>query len=264
MTPPKKDWIVKALSQLARVFSAIRNITMKSYMINTALSAAFAITPLLTANAGNPPSTPELSRPSAVDIRDQVNLKIQAQQAAREGNIDALKRYLDQGNSPNIVTDRGDTLLILATYYGHKDAVELLLNHKETKIDVSNKMGFTALGGALFRNHDDIAILLLDHGANVNNKNTAKQTPLMFAAQFNRPRIARELILRGANVEAKDVLGNTPLSLAQKDNHPQMISILNAGLSERLWVKPASIMADRDNSTSLTRPCLFTEEVAFD
>lgn len=188
-------------------------------------------------SAGDPPSNVEQAKPVVVDGQTLEKLKVIAQQAAREGDVTTLEAYLQAGYPQDIVTDRGDTLLILAAYYGRKEAVETLLELKTTKVDAVNAMGFTALAGAAFKGHEHIALLLLEHGASVNGSNRAKQTPLMFAALFNRTKLAEELIKRGANVEAKDLLGNTALALATKQGHAEMVAILNEGLSQKRWIK---------------------------
>lgn len=49
--------------------------------------------------------------------------------AARRGNIEALRQPLAAGLPPNMQNQNGDTMLMLASYKGHADLVTLLLSH---------------------------------------------------------------------------------------------------------------------------------------
>jgi uncharacterized protein len=46
---------------------------------------------------------------------------------ARRGETEALVAYVDAGVPANLTNDRGDSLVMLAAYHGHADAVRALL-----------------------------------------------------------------------------------------------------------------------------------------
>ena len=46
---------------------------------------------------------------------------------ARQGQTEALVAYVDAGVPANLTNDRGDSLVMLAAYHGHADAVRALL-----------------------------------------------------------------------------------------------------------------------------------------
>lgn len=48
---------------------------------------------------------------------------------ARSGDAATLTAYLEAGVPANLTNDRGDTLLMLAAYHGHLEAVSALLDH---------------------------------------------------------------------------------------------------------------------------------------
>jgi ankyrin repeat protein len=68
-------------------------------------------------------------RHSAASLTPQVNSALIsiAADAVRKGDVDTLERALNAGVVTDAITPRGDSLLMLAAYYGHVDAVETLL-----------------------------------------------------------------------------------------------------------------------------------------
>ncbi|WP_216899519.1 ankyrin repeat domain-containing protein [Nocardia alni] len=83
---------------------------------------------------------------------------------ARTGDASALGAYLDVGVPVNLTNDRGDSLLMLAAYHGHLDAVTVLLDH-DADPNRANDKGQTPAAGAVFKGEDDILRALLDAGA---------------------------------------------------------------------------------------------------
>jgi ankyrin repeat protein len=84
--------------------------------------------------------------------------------AARDGDAALLAGYLDEGVPANLTNGKGDTLLILAAYHVHVDAVRVLLDRK-ADADRVNDNGQTALGSAVVRRSAEIVTMLLDAGA---------------------------------------------------------------------------------------------------
>ena len=88
-----------------------------------------------------------------------------------------------------------------------------------SNIDEKDGDGDSALSnavGVITKNNRDIELLemILEKGANVNNKNSFGATPLHLAAYYDRPDIVRLLLLKGANVNIQSNYGYTPLLIA--------------------------------------------------
>ena len=75
------------------------------------------------------------------------------------------------------------------------------------------------------RNFTDLAILLMDAGANINATMNVGWTPLLDAAHRGNLRLAKELIRRGADVNAL-INGNSAVRLAQDNGHPDVARVL--------------------------------------
>lgn len=83
---------------------------------------------------------------------------------ARSGDCAALQSFLDIGGPVDLTNDRGDTLLILAAYYSHPEALGVLLA-AGADVERVNDNGQTALGAAVFRRCEPAVRALLAAGA---------------------------------------------------------------------------------------------------
>jgi ankyrin repeat protein len=102
---------------------------------------------------------------------------------AREGRTEELAAYVDAGLPVDLTNDKGDTLLILAAYYGHPATVAALLARGADHAR-SNDRGQTALTAATFHRSVDSVTALLDAGA---DPAQGRQSALATAAFFELP-----------------------------------------------------------------------------
>ena len=84
--------------------------------------------------------------------------------AARQGDSVLLSGYLAAGAPATLTNAAGDTLLMLAAYHGHTDAVRLILQHGGDA-NGANDRGQTPLAGAVFKGYTEVAQALLEAGA---------------------------------------------------------------------------------------------------
>ncbi|WP_175583074.1 ankyrin repeat domain-containing protein [Nocardia cyriacigeorgica] len=99
---------------------------------------------------------------------------------ARSGAADQLAAYLDAGVPVNLTNDRGDTLLMLAAYHGHREAVGVLLA-RGADPDRANDRGQTPLAGVVFKGETDIVSDLVAAGADPDaGTPSARDTATMF------------------------------------------------------------------------------------
>jgi ankyrin repeat protein len=83
---------------------------------------------------------------------------------ARRGDAASLVAYVDAGVPANLTNDRGDTLIMLAAYHGHAEAVRVLLD-RGADPDRANDRGQTPLAGAVFKGEQEVVTALVDGGA---------------------------------------------------------------------------------------------------
>lgn len=86
--------------------------------------------------------------------------------AIQDGNVDALRAYLDSGMSPNLSDDDGLTLLMAALSLGEHECARLL-RERGAALEQTDHAGHTALMWAAMHLDLDAIDWLLTEGANV-------------------------------------------------------------------------------------------------
>lgn len=95
----------------------------------------------------------------------------------------------------------------------------------EAGLDI-NAPGFEYLHWAAIYDYDHVVLYLLDHGVDVDARNSELQSPLLQAAHANNTDVIQLLIDRGANLEARGSDWLTPLHVATNARHPKTVKML--------------------------------------
>ena len=164
-----------------------------------------------------------------------------------EGKIRETKRILDKGVNVNAVDSNGYTPLLYAIQAGNKELVKMLLEHgsftdqKET-LDGDTALHWILSKPFLYLNITDmtqerkvrkeIAMLLLDYGANVNLLNNHDSSPLHMATKAGFIELVKTLITKGSDVNAKNKKGETAIHIALDYNKPEYKKIIKTILKE--------------------------------
>ncbi|MFB0552620.1 MAG: ankyrin repeat domain-containing protein [Phycisphaerae bacterium] len=146
--------------------------------------------------------------------------------AAYLGDIEKLKKCLQDGIDINSQEDFGSTVLHLATNLGKKDIVEFLIS-RGAQVDAKDTIGVTPLYYAAMHNYEDIADLLLAKGADANAKDKDGYYTLLYYAIWDSSKDAIKLLIsKGANVNVKDDYDYTPLVYAIWEDDKDMVELL--------------------------------------
>jgi ankyrin repeat protein len=111
-------------------------------------------------------------------------------------------------------------------------AIARLLIGAKADLNLHDGYGETALASSVYNGYDDIALLLLDAGANVNTQTriyidgTDNITPLHRAA--DRPRLVKAMLEHGADPNPRDSTGRTPLHWAVQSAVVESVRLLIA------------------------------------
>lgn len=149
--------------------------------------------------------------------------------AAALGREEALAAYLGDPAQVNAYAHDGWTPLHLAAFFGRRGAAERLLAAGAALDAVSrNPLRNTPLHAAVAGGHVDLALLLIEAGADVNATDAGRHTPFHLAAEAGYVPVARALFERGADAHAVDAEERTPLARAAVKGHAEIVDLINA------------------------------------
>lgn len=165
--------------------------------------------------------------------------------ASKSGHIAVAQFLLDRPGSsdPNAKDSTGRTPIIYAVEAGHEQMARLLLAHGADphQTDTSGK---TALHWAVLQGTPSLVQLLLSHGASIEAQDVSQRTALHWAALSGNVVVVAVLLRAGARMQPKGSVSETPLHLAATHGRE--------GVVEALLAYGASVRSlDSSNKTAL-------------
>ena len=118
-------------------------------------------------------------------------------------------------------------------HQGHVELVQFLLEKGANVSAIFPNRGFSLLELAAHHGNEAVALLLLQHGADVSERDNNGLTALHTAAFIGRDAVVQVLIEHRANVSAEDINGRTPQDLATSRGHIQVVGMLKAAAVTR-------------------------------
>ena len=176
-------------------------------------------------------------------------------EAAMQGNVAILNSLLAHGADPNLANLEGETPLMVVARAGNLAAAELLLAHG-ADINAREQWGgqTAAMWAAAHAQHEMLA-LLIDHGADIDLKSTARVwertmlneprpkdmnnggfAPLHYAAREGCTECITVLAAGGADLNTIDPDRVSPLNLALINMHFETaMALIEAGADVNQW-----------------------------
>ncbi|KAL4211029.1 ankyrin repeat-containing domain protein [Rhizopus microsporus] len=177
--------------------------------------------------------------------------------ACAKGHLDSAELLIENGSLVNAKDSLGHTPLTNAVFSGSEECIQLLLEHdadvsvvdeqgnsllhhaasnnvtkavplfisKHVPIDAHNQRGLSPLALAISFGHSDVAIALIDGGANVNGR-TRFATVLHYAITWNRLDVVKKLVEHGCQVNVVNDIEETPLYLAVQQRKIDLVQYL--------------------------------------
>ncbi|MBI5190709.1 MAG: ankyrin repeat domain-containing protein [Nitrospirae bacterium] len=150
--------------------------------------------------------------------------------AAKDGNVEVLRDYLEDDANPDLPIDvngRQHILLIDASRNGRLDAVRLLIE-KKANVNIADNNGITPLIAACSNCGGEAVDALLEAGANPDTQTTDrfKYTALMKASWSGCEENVTALLSHGASLEIRDAAGYTALIHAASAGRNNTLQIL--------------------------------------
>ncbi len=149
--------------------------------------------------------------------------------AARNGDVDAVKKELAAGGDVNAPEADGTSALLWAAYQSSPELVQLLLKAGGDP-NAANEFGVTPLLQSARYGDTDTMAVLLKGGADIAKAVREGETPLMAAARAGSVPAVKLLIEHGADVNATESLWDeTALMWATAEGHLDVVdTLLNA------------------------------------
>jgi len=169
-------------------------------------------------------------RDEVVNLLLASGMKLDIFEASATGRTERVRALLKSKPAlANAFAPDGFTPLGLAAFFGHVEAVQVLLDGG-AKVNVSSRNALKAvpLRSAAVAGHLDIARLLIARGADVNARGEGGETPLHEVAGVGRVEFARLLLEHGADINARGDDGKTPLTVALDNKQTEMADFLRS------------------------------------
>lgn len=156
--------------------------------------------------------------------------------AIKEGDLDLVKKLLEEGKSLNTWNEKNWTPLYSAVATENGDLIRLFLE-KGAEVNFTNRYNFGApLHCASDKGRCDFVKLLLENGAEVNKKSgPIRNTALFLASAKGHFDIVEVLLANKADVHLVNNQNETPLDVACQNGHLKVVKALLDNGADLNW-----------------------------
>ncbi|KAJ5171850.1 hypothetical protein N7492_004443 [Penicillium capsulatum] len=201
----------------------------KPYSINSSRTATAGFNPqssLASAIRGHNHTWIEQILTSGVSPDNQAHFH-PLNKAVEQNDIEAMRLLLRFDANPNIPDSTGKTPLLFAAEQSFVDGAILLLNHGADANQRAKAEFDSPLACSIMNNSTDLAQSLLSHGANPHAVTRNGTTLLIEAIRRRAPQHLIDILMEsGCDPNRKDNHGKTALCEAVHNNQPAIVTIL--------------------------------------
>lgn len=141
--------------------------------------------------------------------------------AALHGDVQGIKKAIDDGASINVQDDEGFTPLNRAAKLSYYHLV-YYFTELGADVNIPNNEKITPLHYGVEYNNVKIVKLLLANEANIDARDAIQECPLHWAGWTGNYEVAKLLLKHGASPYAKNNTGVTPLDLSIRQEHQKL------------------------------------------
>lgn len=187
--------------------------------------------------------------PSITAISRQMT-ELEFLQAAFRGELDSVRRYVEEGGDINTTNKAGMSGLMLAIWEsGHWEVTRYLLENGIDPGIRQKSSGWRALTFAAVNGHAAILRTLFEHGDRLE---AADWKALHFAVQYRSLDTVAVLLEHGADADIRDEEGKVPLMRAAGNSDSAMLDLLlrhgaDPNLSDETGMTPLMYAAQKAN-----------------
>ena len=151
-------------------------------------------------------------------------------EAVAAGQLERVEHFVEKdADLARAYSPDGFPVVALAAAFGHFPIVKYLFEKgADLTAAATNGTGYNALTGAVASGREEIAIWLLENGADANYRYGPGYTPLLTAAANGHLNIVKDLLVHGADIHAKANDGKTAIVIAEERKHPEVAEFLRS------------------------------------
>src|ERR1700684_805897 len=155
---------------------------------------------------------------------------LECHEAVAGGQLERVEHFVDKdADLARAISPDGFPLVALAAAFGHFAVVKYLFEKgADLTAAATNGTGYNALTGAVAGGREEIAIWLLENGADANYRYGPGYTPLLTAAANGHLNNVRDVLVHGADIHAKANDGKTAVSIAEERKHTDVVEFLRS------------------------------------
>jgi ankyrin repeat protein len=156
--------------------------------------------------------------------------RLEFHEAVAAGQMERVEHFVDKdADLARAYSPDGFPAVALAAAFGHFAIVKYLFEKGADLTAVAtNGTGYNALTGAVASGREEIAIWLLENGADANYRYGAGYTPLLTAAANGHLNIVKDLLVHGADIHAKANDGKNAIAIAEERKHSDVVEFLRS------------------------------------
>lgn len=142
------------------------------------------------------------------------------------GLTDSVVKILKEDVEVDFETDDGVTALMLASQSGYDDIILILIEYGADVNKRAKHNGITPLISAVRNNYLRTSELLIRNGADINDNDDWGRQAIHYAAMFGYVATADMLIYYAADINDSDAFGVTPIAYAVANKHNEIVDLL--------------------------------------
>ena len=184
-----------------------------------------------------------LSAPAWAQSESNPSVNAQLLVAARNTDLEAVKKSLDRGAAPNSRNRLGKTSLYISIEKNRIDIARILIE-AGADVNLPSLEKATPLIAASYAGSLPFVDLLLQHGAKHEPTDRLHKSALVYAAGMGNTAVVERLLQAGAPIDQAPVDALTPLMWAAGQGHVETVKLLLAKGANKL-------LKDERNLTAL-------------
>jgi len=238
-TPYGSNWTPLHVASKKGYYEIIDTLIENGATIECMTTSGF--TPLMIASYSDHVGAIEmlLKKGAKVDNKG-INGKTALMYASQKGHIKVIGILIREGADIDAQDSQGETALMMAIQNNQMKTWKVLIKTWEANINIKSDAGTTALLEAMKINHDELILLLLSKGADVNVtgrdllEDDVIRSPLLWAVQNQKVDIVKKILesISIENLNVIDVYGKNALYYARRSNNTEIQGLLEKKLEE--------------------------------